>query len=214
MFWKKNRIELYSEKEMELLENHISSSFGEIHKVFHEIVSPDIHVDICWIAPTLERNYHTLVTMGMGAHRMAVPRVLRKSNLDRAELIVTLPLDWDIENDDEKYYWPLRWLKMLARLPKDNKTWLGYGHTIQMMNPLPKKPELCSAMITMPYFFGHDAAVCKLPNDVHINFYQIIPLYENEMNYKLENDAEALENLFPDDFNMVVDVARKSVIGN
>jgi len=53
----------------------------------------------------------------------------------------------------------------------------------------------------------------ELPKCKLINFYQIIPLHENEMSFKLENDAEALENLFPDDFDMVVDVMRKSVVG-
>ena len=214
MFWKKNRIKIYSENDMKLIENHISTSFGEVNKVFHEIVSPDIHVDICWIAPSPERNYHTLVTMGMGAHRMTMPKELRKSTLDRAELIVTLPPDWDVENSDEQFYWPLRWLKMLARLPVINKTWLGYGHTVQMADPLPKTPTLCSAMISMPYFFGNESATCNLSNGSYVNFYQIIPLYEDEMSFKLANDAEALENLFPDDFDMVVNIARKSVIAN
>lgn len=52
---------------------------------FHEIVSPDIHIDVAIIEPTPERNYYTLVTMGMGAHRMSVPLSLEGENFDRAE---------------------------------------------------------------------------------------------------------------------------------
>ena len=44
--------------------------FGKVENVFHELVSPDIHVDICMVPPPEERDYCTLVTMGMGAHRM------------------------------------------------------------------------------------------------------------------------------------------------
>ena len=44
--------------------------FGEVENVFHELVSPDIHVDICIVPPSEKRDYYTLVTMGMGAHRM------------------------------------------------------------------------------------------------------------------------------------------------
>ena len=53
------------------VEAHIEQHFGHFSNVFHEIASPDIHVDIAIVEPTPERNYYTLVTMGMGAHRMA-----------------------------------------------------------------------------------------------------------------------------------------------
>ena len=71
--------EVYTEEEMEAVEGHIQQYFGEIENVFHELVSPDIHVDICMVPPTEERDYYTLVTMGMGAHRMNVPKNWRHS---------------------------------------------------------------------------------------------------------------------------------------
>ena len=64
---------MYSEEEIECIENHIEKQFGELGEVFHEIVSPDIHVDIWIINPTPKHNYYTLVTMGMGAREMDVP---------------------------------------------------------------------------------------------------------------------------------------------
>lgn len=212
MFKKKKLPELYTEKELDVVEQHIATYFGKYENVFHEIVSPDIHVDICQITPTPERNYITLVTMGMGAHRMNVPRALRKNKLDRAEVLITLPPDWDIQNDDEKWYWPIRWLKILARLPGDYNTWLGYGHTVPNGEPFAENTELSGMMVTMPFYFGNEASSCILPNGKQVNFYQIIPLYEDEMNYKIENSAEALEQLFPDDFDMVVDVNRRNAL--
>ena len=56
----------YTEEEMDVVERHISACFGTIENVFHELVSPDIHVDVCMIPPEGERDYVTLVTMGMG----------------------------------------------------------------------------------------------------------------------------------------------------
>ena len=38
-----------------------------------------------------------------------------------------------------------------------------------------------------------------------------MPLYENEMQYKIENGAEALENFFSEDFDMVVDINRENL---
>ena len=117
--------ELYSEEEMEVIENHITQNFGDFDSVFHEIISPDIHVDICMIPPSEERNYYVLVTMGMGAHWMKVPEELAEYKLERAELAVCLPPDWNLQSDDEKWYWPIRMLKVLARLPISEDTWLG-----------------------------------------------------------------------------------------
>ena len=42
--------------------------------------SPDIHVDIYIIEPTRKRNYYTLITSGMGAHRMNVPHGNRSNH--------------------------------------------------------------------------------------------------------------------------------------
>ena len=61
-----NKPEVYTEEEMSAIEEHIKNTFGEFEHVFHELVSPDIHVDICMVPPSKERSYYTLVTMGMG----------------------------------------------------------------------------------------------------------------------------------------------------
>ena len=80
--------ELYSREELDRLESFIARRFGRYESVFHELISPDIHVDIAIIAPDEKRNYYTLVTMGMGAHRMNVPGELRRERLDRAEMVM------------------------------------------------------------------------------------------------------------------------------
>ena len=204
--------ELYTKREQDAIGKHIAAHFGVCQNVLHELVSPDVHVDIYVVNPTPERNYYTLVTVGMGAHRMNVPKDLEPMKLDRAELLVTLPPDWEISNKDEEWYWPLRWLKILARLPSEEDTWLGYGHTVPHDVPFAANTKFCCIMLTMPYFFGAEAGTCKLPNGDAINFYQMLPLYESEMNYKLNSNAEELENMFPDDFDMVVDITRKNVV--
>ena len=75
--------EVYTEEEMSAIEQHIKNTFGEFENVFHELVSPDIHVDICVVPPSEKQDYYTLVTMGMGAHRMNVPEELAEYKLER-----------------------------------------------------------------------------------------------------------------------------------
>jgi len=209
---KKNMLEIYTEKELKIIDSHINKTFGKYKNVFHEISSPDIHVDICVIEPTKNRNYYTLVTMGMGAHKMNIPAEFKSDKIDRAELLITLPPDWDLTNfDDEINYWPIRWLKIMARLPIEHNTWLGWGHTVPNGEPFAENTELSGMLVTMPYFFGEKSASCKLSNKDIVRFYQLVPLYENEMKYKIENGTEALENSFPYAFDMVVNINRKKL---
>ncbi len=199
-FWssrKNSEPEVYSEDEMSAIEQHIKNTFGEFENVFHELVSPDIHVDICVVPPSERRNYYTLVTMGMGAHRMNVPKELAEYKLERAELAIALPPDWKLDKDsmqEQRWYWPVGLLKVLARLPISNDTWLGFGHTMEKQSPFAEDTELCAAILTGLQDMDLDTCgeVCILPGGEEVNFYQVLPLYREEMEYKLEHDADAL----------------------
>ena len=187
--------EVYTEEEMEAIEEHIQQYFGDFEHVFHELASPDIHVDICVVPPSEERDYCTLVTMGMGAHRMHVPEELAEYKLERAELAIALPKDWKLKQEDmkdERWYWPIRLLKSLARLPIASDTWLGWGHTMDNQEPFAPDTELCAAILTGPQGTEDGSEFCTLPGGEEINFYQVIPLYRDELEYKLAHDADAL----------------------
>jgi tetratricopeptide (TPR) repeat protein len=208
--------EIYSAGELKALETHIEKYFGSYQNVFHEIESPDIHVDIAVIEPHPQRNYYVLVTMGMGAHRMKAPPGLKGQ--DRAEVMVCLPPDWRLDKlDDEKWYWPLRWLKILARLPINENSWLGWGHTIPNGEPFADNTRLCAILLLNPGAFGEESAVCTLPNGERNNFYQMIPLYDEEIQFKIKNNAqifarfldrEALEYVRIDRENICDDVIK------
>ena len=187
--------ELYTGEEVSAVEQHIKKNFGEFDKVFHELVSPDIHVDICIVPPTEEQNYYTLVTMGMGAHRMNVPEELAEYRLERAELAITLPPDWKLDEEsmkDEQWYWPIHLLKDLARLPIASDTWLGWGHTMDNQKPFSPDTELCAAILVGIQRNEEGGYLCQLPGGEDFNFYQVIPLYREELEYKLEHGAESL----------------------
>ena len=204
--------EVYSEEELDALERHIEEYFGPFKNVFHEIASPDIHVDIVIIEPTPERNYYVLVTMGMGARKMNTPADLSKFHLERAEILVCLPPDWQLDDlSDEKWYWPLRWLKILARLPGEEKTWLGWGHTVPNGAPFAENTRLSAVMLIYPGVFGEESFGCKLPDGGKVNFYQMFPLYSEEIEYKLENNAEALYELLEESDLEYIKLNRKAV---
>ena len=212
---KNSEPEVYTEDEMSAVEQHIGKTFGPVEMVFHELVSPDIHVDICMIPPSEERDYYTLVTMGMGAHRMNVPEELAEYKLERAELAIALPPDWKLDEaslKDERWYWPIGLLKVLARLPITEDTWLGFGHTMDKQSPFAEGTELCAAILAGPQgAVWEGGEVCVLPGGQEVNFYQVIPLYRDEMEYKLAHDADALLDKMAD-VSFVVDPTRRDVL--
>lgn len=187
--------EMYSEDEIDIIEKHIEHYYGNFEFVFHEKVSPDIHVDICLIPPSEECNWYTLVTMGMGAHLMNVPNQLKEEQLERAELVICLPEYWKLDKEhlkDEKWYWPIRLLKELARFPGENNTWLGWGHTVSYDGPLSYTTELCASILINPPCGNVGGNTCTLPDGEEVNFYQVIPLYRDELEYKLKNGTQKL----------------------
>ncbi len=201
----------YTEAEMECVEKHITKHFGEFEGVLHELVSPDLHIDICVVPPSKQRNYYTLVTMGMGAYAMHVPKELKESKLERAEVCICLPPDWKIDSDDETWYWPIRCLKTVARLPKMEQTWFGWGHTISNGVPYAENTTFTSSILLSPQALGSEAQVCVLPNGDDVNFYQLIPLYDNELSYKINHGAEELlDKMAEIGVSHVVDITREN----
>lgn len=204
-------MEVYSESQIDLVENHIINSFGKFEKVFHEMISPDIHVDIAIIPPNEKRKYYTLVTMGMGAHKMNVPENLKQYRLERAEMVVCLPEDWNIESEKEEFYWPLRWLKIMARLPINENSWLGYGHTVPNGGPFAGNTNLSGIMLLDASGIKEGARTLELSEGECVNFYQLFPIYEEEMNYKINNGSDKLLDLFEkEDITPVINIDRKN----
>ena len=203
----------------EEIEGHYEHYFGDISGVYHEIVSDIVHVDIHMIPPTPERPWLTLATTGMSDLPMHVPAFEGSHRYSRAELLIYLPPDWPLSQEDfdsEDNYWPLRWLKILARLPHEYETWLAEGHTIPNGDP----PERIantpfSGFMLLPPLLSQpeEAYTLKTVDGETVHFYCLIPLYAEEMAYKLEHGINALLGHFDTDFvNEVVDIHRPCMV--
>ncbi|MEG0592910.1 MAG: suppressor of fused domain protein [Coprobacillus sp.] len=207
-------LELYNEQELNELEEYIADNFGDFKEVFHEIASPDIHVDIAVIEPNEKDDYYKLMTMGMGAHRMNVPAEFDEYKLNYAELMICLPKEWDIQSDDENKYWPIRWLKSLARLPIDCDTWLGYGHTIAVgenHETLSDNNKFEGIGLVEAMDKNNESAILIMNKKKVVRFYQLVPLYGEEMDYKLkcQDIGKLLEKFDEKDLSFVVDINRR-----
>lgn len=206
---------LYTEEEINEYEAYIQKSLGEYQDVFHEIVSPDIHLDVIIVPPTEEAPFYKLVTMGMGAYAMNVPEELKKDyNLEHAELMLFLPADWDIRSTEEKNYWPIRQLKALGRLPIQCDTWLGFGHTVHAnadFAPVAENTGFNSFVLLSACDITMQPMELTLSSGRKINFYQLFPLYQEEVDFKLSHSLDELIDKFADEaLDPVININRKN----
>ena len=205
---------LYTKNDVEALEAYITQQYGEIETVFHELKSPDIHLDIYVIKPTQQENYYKLVTIGVGAYQMQVPQELRNLGMDRAELVVFLPADWNVKGTQEVDYWPIRMMKTVGRLPILCKTWIGEGHSFASEdgNPYAENTMQNSCFLLCAMSGAGEHQSLLLPSGKKVRFYQVIPTYQEEMEYKLKNGCQALvEKLIENGIDMIINPQRKNV---
>lgn len=202
----------------EVIEQHVERSIGPIEMVYHEIISDLVHVDIYWVRATEERPFHVLVTGGMSAMPMTLPEGVEASPF--AELVVLLPPSWPMEQEawkDERHYWPIRWLKILARLPHEYGTWLGFGHTIPNGDPAaPFAPDtgLCGMLVLPSLSLAPEVQRVPRPEGGTIDLWTLWPLHEDEMSYKLREGVNALiDRMEEAGLGDVIDPARPSIVG-
>ena len=76
---------------------------------------------------------------------------------------------------------------------------------------MPTAPRLSAAILVTPQQVDEDACICPLAEGEEVNFYQVIPLYQDEMEYKIRFGAGSLLELY-DGVSSVVDPERPDIL--
>lgn len=200
----------------EAIELHLATHVGETSFVFHEIVSDKVHLDVHIIPPGPDRRFFMLYTTGMSAKPMTKPEGAPGS--DYAELSILLPPTWECTEagfKDERWYWPIRWLKTLARLPHDYSTWLGHGHTVpngDPAQPFDPSTKLAGMLVASSITLDPEAHTIAV-GDETVDLFTLWPLHANEMQFKLDRSMEALIDKFEQaQVSDIIDPGRPSAI--
>ncbi len=218
LFTKKKKAEgplyLYSEEELNEYEAYVERCMGPYESVLHEIASPDIHLDVILVPPTPEHPFQKLVTMGAGAYRMDIPEDLREYAAEYAEYVIFLPENWDLRSAEEEDYWPVRDLKNIGRLALYSGSWLGYGHTVQADaegSPYASNTGFNCTMLVNALSLDGEEMSLRMSSGRTVRFYQLLPVYPEELALKQREGADALlELLVKQDGFPVVDIHREN----
>lgn len=198
---------------VEIIDQHLDKFFdSEEILVLHEKESEIVHSDIYIVKPSEDRNYNLLLTCGLSALPMKVPDNL--DHLKFAEITILLPTHWKLEYDDfvdENNYWPIRALKQLSKYPHLNNTWFGYGHAIPLDDTHKVNHNFDSILLLESITLSDEFTYIET-EEQEIYFYSAIPIYKEELEYKLEHGIDRLLSLFQQfDIDEIVDINRKNV---
>lgn len=203
-------ISKYTKEEEEQVIAHIEKYFGKIEKRIPDLDAEHVNIDILIIPASTKHPYTTLMTLGMGGRFMdGTPEELIPDKFGYDELFLCLPDDWEFGLDT---MWAVQYLLDMARFPFSNKSWLGAGHSISYDIYLGNS-NFTGFMITYPYEYGMEAFQLDITEEKRIHFYNIVPLYTEELDYKQEVGFEELESLFIKN-PMVTDIHRANVALN
>jgi Suppressor of fused protein (SUFU) len=200
---------------IEAMHDHLERCFpGGSGLVLHEKISPTIHLDVMVVTPTAAYPFLRLVTCGVAELPMHVPP--EWSETPYAELSIVLPPDWPVSMEafrDERFYWPVRLLKHLGRLPHDDETFLWAGHTVHGDRSRPYAPDtrLCASLIVPPRLAPPEFGELDVDAGRSVRILGVLPLYAEELEVKLQHGLQGLMDLIGgSDLTEVVDPHRKN----
>jgi len=191
----------------EEISKHLETFLGPVTEVYHETVSEYAHIDVLHFPPRAMRNHWTFVTCGMSDLPMAVPAGFpNPSGRARAELTISLPANWfdgfgtadPTMLDRGGRWWPIGLLKYAALVPCVYKTWLWVGHTMALAEPpqpFDANTQFCAFMTWPPLRWPEQAISMVAQDRQTINFLAVFPLYQDELDFKLNADHEVFLDL-------------------
>ncbi len=194
----------YAEADRDLLIAHIRKHFGVITGIGHTQLPSGRPLDLLLVTPPSRRHMARLfslpeasatgeetmiITLGAGACPMNVPDGSELPS--RAEYLIRLPSDWNIQSDEEECSWPSRLLLNIASLPDSGQEYNSSGHTFSFRNgtPFAGNTRLCAALLTG---MNERDGLCRLTNNASVSFHEVIPLYAEELDFVKEHGAVAL----------------------
>lgn len=201
---------------IEAMDGHLRRCFpGWDGPVLHEHYSPLVHLDVMVVRPTADHPCLRLVTCGMAEMPMHVPPDW--SDTPYVELSIALPPNWPLSMHalrDERYSWPVRLMKQLAREPHECETFLWIGNTFHGNPSQPYGPDtrLCASLIAPPMTAPAAFGEFTVGDGRLVRIFGVLPLYVQELDVTFDHSSRALLDMLADaDVDDVVGPRRRNV---
>lgn len=196
-----------NQKKFDKLYQHYIKYFGadEEPMIFHTIVDAPgaLHVDVVSLAPTKDRPYRVLATIGASDHAM---RPKPHSLTDRNEYVTFIPADWDLNAPEHR--WVVTLLQEVAQFAHEAKTMITYAHTLDFSGPMQELQSedfnMCGAGLLFPQACEDTGVLrCKTGLMETVTILHMAPLTRAEMDAIIarreQGDPEWSDMIYPED---------------
>ena len=204
-------------KRMKMYETHL----GEIDQLFKETGHDEAAPSVDILA--FERDFSTeddeedlgwvLVTSGMSDRRMTLDPEAEREAKDDPSLRRRAELIWYVREPKPEYLAHLRWL---AKFPFLDSTWLGFGHTIPLPEPIFRGSKLTTSLFLTPIIAPEQAIAEELTIQSDPVELLVVHLLTNEEHrLKQESGVDAILDLFDDnEYPLVLNERRASMVSS
>ena len=174
----------YTPEQLSEIQTYIATNLGsnKTDYIAHELESKYVHSDILIIDN--QTDLKVFASIGMGAKEMNSPI----ESFQNIELMGFASEKLDIKSEESLII--AGELTRLTKFPFSENTWFGPGHTVNASE------EFKNAFGYQYFLFTYSGFSVEVSDIGKINYLTLIPLYENERNYIVENgDAQFLQKL-------------------
>ena len=170
----KELLATYTPEQLKEIQTYIATNLGsnETDYIAHELESKYVHTDVFIIDNP--NDLKIFATVGMGARQMDAPN----ESLQNIEIMGFTSKKLELKRENSIL---TNELVRLTKLPFSENTWFGPGHTVNASEEFKK-------VFGYDYFlFTYSGFSLEVSDIGNINYLTLIPLYENERNYIVEN---------------------------
>ncbi len=201
------------------ISKHLSNYYEDDElSVLHEVVPLDFNLDV-YLVQSEQHNFNILLTSGMSSMAMQLQEGIEDPDQYKfAELMLILPKSIEFgnfQNNDSPNGWIVSMLKQTARFPHHYATWLGIGHSIQndeFGNPYQEDSKYVGAVVLPSVTFEEEFTALQVGENL-INIYSLFPMYQEELQYKIDNGYNDLLNLLIDhNVDEIFELERKPLV--
>lgn len=193
-----DELEMYDIPDMDIISRHIVRNFGHFKDFFpvrekNGEVRPH-PINIAMIPPDRGRDYYTLVSVGIGAYRGIETDENGDEHIHRVELCAFLPGHLSEEQVINDYQWVGRVLRQFGEMVQHERSWFGYGHSVSYGETFDESVGFNGIVFDTISPDDNFSDTFTLSNGESVQFLQILPVYEEEMVYKIDKGHNALFN--------------------
>lgn len=176
----------------------------------------EFDIDLLLIATEKRSSLQLVMTNGLSVYEQPVPD--KYSTLKHIEIYFCLPSYWDLNDlDNPTMNWVQPWIQKLAKHLIEKKTWYGVGHTFPNGNPVEAiSPTMKQKyfLLNVPTYLADELTPLEV-EDKTIEFLSIVPIFEDELDYKMGKGTYKLQKKFLDkNITEILDDYRMSTLKN